>query len=105
MPVVKTKIEYSDLGTCILGKRARVFLRHHPNLTLPDGGAWVITSSVIKFLSHSALGPVFETHGSIYQPFKVETILECHEALKEMEAARKTPHHRRTWGFTPPVHA
>lgn len=98
MPVVKNKIEYSDLGTCVIGKRAHVFLRQHPTVKLPEGGTWVFTSAVLGFLKTGSNGPIFETMNSIYTPFTPESNGAFHQTMKDPEA-RKTSHARRTWGF------
>lgn len=99
MPVVKNKIEYSDLGTCVVGKRAHVFLHQHPTVKLPEGGTWVFTSVVLGFQKHTANGPVFETVNSVYTPFITESNGAFHQTMKDLEAPRKTSHARRTWGF------
>lgn len=105
MPVVKTKIEYSDLGTCVIGKRAYVFLRQHPKLKLPAGGTWVFTSNVLGFLKAGSNGPTFETMDSVYAPVGTVSDADNHQALAELEKPRKTPARSRTWGFIDPVRA
>jgi hypothetical protein len=63
----KPKIQYSDLGRCLVGECASVFLRAHPHLIIKEGGEWVTTSRV-QSLRPTANGPIFVTLNSIYLP-------------------------------------
>ena len=72
----KPQIRYADLGNCLIGRRADVFVRTHPSVPrIPVGGAWITTSEVLGFLRHEANGPVFETRNSIYRPEETDETL------------------------------
>lgn len=76
--LTKPEIRYADLGKCAKGESARVFLREHPQVKLPEGGQWVYTSAVLGFIRHTFNGPVFETLNSIYLPYPADAPGELH---------------------------
>jgi hypothetical protein len=77
--LLKPEIPYSDLGKCVIGARADVFVKYHPHAQIPVGGAWIKTTKVERIVRHTFNGPVFETQNSKYTPFPADATGEVHE--------------------------
>lgn len=85
----KPEIRYSDMGTCLIGRGADVYLRDHPSVKLPEGGAWVTTSEVLGFVRQTMNGPVFETRNTIYLPYPADGTLPVRKTWDFLNATEK----------------